>query len=317
MLLGIEIGGTKLQLGLGRADGSLVHLERLRVAPEKGAEGIRGQIESAAPSLLARSGAAPSDLAAIGVGFGGPVDVSRGVVTVSNQVEGWAGFPISDWLGRTFGVPRVVLQNDADTAALGEARFGAGVGCNPVLYVTIGSGIGGGLVLDGAIYRGSGPGALEIGHLVMAEDGGRARTLEQVASGWSIAREARRRLDAADGSPLARLCGDDASRITTEIVAVAAALGDPVALRVLSTASAAMGRALAHAATLLAPGRIILGGGVSLIGEELWFEPIRREVERSVFPPFRGTFDIVPAALGEEVVVRGALALAHDATGLQ
>jgi glucokinase len=317
LLLGIEIGGTKLQLGLGPREGTLADLERLRVVPERGAEGICAQIEGGVDALLARNAASLSDVAAIGVGFGGPVDVDRGVVTVSNQIAGWAGFPLADWLGRTFKVPRVALQNDADTAALGEARFGAGVDRSPVLYVTIGSGIGGGLIIDGSIYRGSGSGALEIGHLVIEEDAGRARTLEQVASGWSIARDARRRLDASDGSPLSRLCGDDATRITTEIVAVAAALGDPIALRVISAASAAMGRALAHAATLLAPGRIILGGGVSLIGEELWFEPIRREVDRRVFPPFRGTFDIVPAALGEEVVVRGALALAHDAAGLQ
>ena len=321
LLLGVEIGGTKLQLGLGLGTGVLIDLERRRVEPEKGGEGIRDQIEQATADLRARNRTSPEAVAALGIGFGGPVDAERGVVTVSNQIEGWAGFPIADWARRTLGIPRVVLQNDAATAALGEARFGAGIGHNPVLYVTIGSGIGGGLIVDGTIYRGAGRGALEIGHLII-DDGPdldpsaspeSRTTLEGCASGWSIAREASRCFDPAACGPLHRLCGGDASRITAEVVARAASEGDPTALRVLARAQTAVARALAHAATLLGPRRIILGGGVSLIGNDLWFEPIRRATEARVFPPFRSSYDIVPAALGEEVVVQGALALAREA----
>ena len=223
LLLGIEIGGTKLQLGLGRGDGVLVDLERRRVDPEAGGEGIREQIVEAAGVLARRHGTAP---AAVGIGFGGPVDASRGIVTVSNQIGGWAGFPIVAWAREALRIPHVVLQNDADTAALGEARFGAGVGFNPVLYVTIGSGIGGGLVIDGAIYRGSGRGALEVGHLIVGEGDA---TLEAIASGWSIAREARRGLETSGDGPLLRLCGGHPLRVTTELVARAAAEGDEVA----------------------------------------------------------------------------------------
>jgi glucokinase len=314
LLLGVEIGGTKLQLGLGLGKGVLIDLERRRVEPEDGGDGIRAQIEEAATALLARNRSTPGAVAALGIGFGGPVDAERGVVTVSNQIEGWAGFPIADWARRTLGIPRVVLQNDADTAALGEARFGAGVGHNPVLYVTIGSGIGGGLIVDGAIYRGSGRGAIEIGHLLVDAPAGpdASGTLEGCASGWSIAREARRLLRAEGGGPLLQLCGGDPSRITAELVARAASRGDAAASSVLARSWTGMGRALAHAVTLLAPRRIILGGGVSLIGEDLWFGPIRRETAERVFPPFRGTYEIVPAALGEEVVVHGALALARE-----
>lgn len=312
LLLGIEIGGTKLQIGLGRGDGSLIGLERRRVVPEAGAEGIRAQIVEAARTLLARREAAPAGVAALGIGFGGPVDAARGIVTVSNQIGGWAGFPLADWARRELDVPRVALQNDADTAALGEARFGAGIGCDPVLYVTVGSGIGGGLIVDGSIYRGAGRGAVEIGHLVVG-DGPEPATLEGIASGWSIAREARRVAEASPrDTPLLRHCGGDPARISTELVAAAATDGDEDALRVLTAASAAMGRALGHAVTLLAPRRIILGGGVSLIGEHLWFEPIRRATAGRAFGPFRDAYDIVPAALGEEVVIHGALALARD-----
>ena len=297
-LLGIEIGGTKLQVGLGGRDGTLRDLERLRVEPERGAAGILDQIQAATARLLGRSGLSPADLAAVGVGFGGPVDTKRGVVVVSHQIDGWNGLPLSKWTRSTLGVDAVALANDADTAALGEARFGAGVGHDPVLYVTIGSGVGGGLVANGAIYRGSGRGAVEIGHLIVAEEDSAAhRTLESVAAGWSIARAGRPFLGA---------------ETTAEGVVAAARAGDPAAARILATAHRAMGQALAHAITLLAPRRVILGGGVSLIGEADWFVPIRREVDRRVFPPFRDTFDIVPAALGEAVVVHGALALAAD-----
>ena len=298
-LLGIEIGGTKLQVGLGGRDGGLVDLERVRVIPELGAMGILTQIDQAATNLLARNGLNPADLAGVGVGFGGPVDSARGVVIVSNQIEGWTSFPLVDWVRSQLKVDRVALANDADTAALGEARFGAGVGFDPVLYLTIGSGVGGGLVAGGTIYRGSGRGAVEIGHLIMdnGEDG-TLRTLEDFAAGWSIARAGR------------LLFGDGT---TAETVVEAAREGHAEAIRILTRAHRAMGQALASAITLLSPRRVILGGGVSLIGEEDWFEPIRREVALRVFPPFRDTYDIVPAALGEAVVIHGALALALDA----
>jgi glucokinase len=328
LLLGIEIGGTKLQIGVGRGDGQLLGLERRQVQPSKGAEGILAEIGGATSDLLARLNIRPGDLAAVGIGFGGPVDSSRGIVTLSHQIDGWDGFPLSEWIKRALGVDQVVLQNDADTAALGEARFGAGVGYSPVLYVTIGSGIGGGLIVGGEIYQGSGRGALEIGHLIVHDDadfGSMRRPLEQVtleglASGWSIGRSGAdviARALAQGKSPhlgtLFQLCEGDPAKVTAALVSQAASEGDELAVQLLKTAWQAMGRALAHAVTLLAPRRIILGGGVSLIGEAHWFEPIRRETDRRVFPPFRGSYDIVPAALAEEVVVHGALGLALDA----
>ena len=193
-LLGIEVGGTKLQLGIGRADGSLAALERLDVNPARGARGILDQIEAAICTLLHRMMLSPHDVRGIGVGFGGPVDVSRGRVHTSYQVEGWTDFPLAEKLRRSTGIAAVVIENDADTAGLAEARFGAGVGCSPLLYLTIGSGIGGALIVEGQIYRGCGLGAVEIGHMeipVRSQSGIRIMQLEEVASGWGIAREAR------------------------------------------------------------------------------------------------------------------------------
>lgn len=318
-LLGIEIGGTKLQLGLGRGDGKIEALERREVLASEGAGGVCAQIEDGFEALLQRAGLDRGEIKAVGVGFGGPVVAESGVVTTSHQVAGWDGFPLANWVRGTLGVEHVAIQNDADTAGLGEARFGAGVGVSPVLYVTVGSGIGGGLILNGKIYRGAGAGAIEIGHLWVIDrhnsDLGEV-TLEKAASGWAIGESARlyaERLkrEGVDWLVLSR-AGGDPSAITAKDLAAAAGEGDREAALLLDKAVHAMARGLAQAVTLLAPRRIILGGGVSLIGEKLWLGPIRENLDRCVFPPFRGTFDLVGAALGEEVVVQGALALARD-----
>lgn len=323
--LGIEIGGTKLQLAVGAGDGTIARLVRRDVDPNTGADGVRVQIVEAFQQLDAK-------VDAIGVGFGGPVDADRGIVTTSNQIDGWAGFPLRDWVRRSLGVDLVVIQNDADTAALGEARFGAGRGLSPVLYVNSGSGIGGGLIVDGRIYRGSGGGAIEIGHLVASDGDPPAEehrvTVEDLASGWAIGergREMARKdlpswrmrslISSMRDMPgrLLDLAGGDPARVDAGIVAESARMGNVQGKRVLEPAILAMSNALAHAITLLAPRRVVLGGGVSLMGDELWLGPIRERVEGRVFPPFRGTFDMVRAELGEVVVVHGALALARDA----
>ena len=308
--LGIEIGGTKLQLAMGSGDGSLIALERRAIRPEAGAKGLLDQIAEAYHVLLSTSGVRP---VAVGIGFGGPVDTERGLILRSHQVEGWDGFALGDWARQALGIPLVAIQNDADTAGLGEARFGAGRGLSPIFYVTIGSGIGGGLILDGRIYRGSGLGAAEIGHLWVDEPGKPPRLLESIASGWSIGEAGRAAFaEGPDRGVLETLADGDRRNVNAQRIGQAAEQGDPRALAILSEATRALGKCLAQMATLIAPKRIILGGGVSLLGEPLWFGPIREQLEQRVFPPFRGTFDVVPALLGEEVVLHGALALARD-----
>ena len=320
LFLGIEIGGTKLQLGLGRGDGCILAFERRAIEPARGAEGILAQIDAIAGPLLHSLGGGYEPVAAVGIGFGGPVDTERGVVITSHQVAGWDGFPLAGWIRERIGVPLVSLQNDADTAGLGEAWFGAGVGFSPLLYVTIGSGIGGGLILDGEIYRGSGAGAMEIGHLqvvLQSKAGLEIRTLESVASGWSIGARARddvRRLlsEGRTGNLLLDLVDGDPDQITAAHVAKAAIAGDPEAKSHIHEAVNAMAQALNHAVMMVAPRRIVLGGGVTLMEEELWLDPIRRQLSNCVFRPFSGTFEIIPAALGEAVVVHGALAMARS-----
>jgi glucokinase len=301
--VGIEIGGTKLQLGLGAGDGVLAGLWRGRVDPVTGAEGIRRQIEAAVPELLAGARVERGQLRGVGIGFGGPVDDITRTVIRSHQIAGWDGFPLAAWLSEVVGLP-AVLGNDADVAGLAEALYGAGKGLSPIFYITVGSGIGGGLIIGGEIYRGVGRGAAEIGQLrVDWRDDGPVR-LEQVASGWAIGqRMSERYLETARGV------------LTAEDAAEAARAGDPESRRFLNDAWEHLADALCHVIALLCPRRIVIGGGVSLIGEDLFFTPLRQLVGERVFEPFRGLTDIVPAALGEAVVVHGAIALARHRRG--
>jgi glucokinase len=316
MFLGIEIGGTKLQLGLGPGDGTLLALWRGAVAPLLGADGIRRQITQALPELLTQARIDRSILAGVGIGFGGPVDDASHSVIKSHQIEGWDNFPLAEWIGGLVGLP-AVLGNDADVAGLAEALFGAGRGLSPIFYITIGSGIGGGLIVDGRIHRGCGRGAAEIGHLRLprTSPSGLKRTiLEETASGWGIESEARR-LGPIRGhlasSRLKEMIAGDWQTVTARQLALAAAEQDPFAWEVLGPAWEALAEAICQVIALVCPRRFVIGGGVSLMGEKVLFEPLRNLVSERVFRPFADCYDIVPAALGEEVVVHGALALAR------
>jgi glucokinase len=295
MLLGIEIGGTKLQLGLGLGKGRVVELWRGPVDVTAGAEGIRAQIRLAIPQLLNQARIRPEELKAIGVGFGGPVDDSTRRVITSHQIHGWDDFPLADWLEGLCSVP-AFIGNDADVAGLAEAIFGAGAGLSPMFYITVGTGIGGGYILDQKIIRGCGRGAAEIGHLRIARSDGSVVPLELIASGWGIEALAR-----AEGQTW-----------TAPEVARRAAIGEPAASQILTTALAALAEGICHVIALTCPRRIVIGGGVSLMGEELFFRPLRQMIAERQFRPFLGLTTLAPAALGEEVVVQGALALARQ-----
>lgn len=297
--LGIEIGGTKLQIVAGNGAGVIEERFRRAVRPAEGAAGIRRQIEETICQLAPRV-----KPAAIGVGFGGPVDWQTGVICCSHHIAGWADFPLGEWLSGLAGAP-VTVDNDANVAALGEARSGAGAGFNPVFYVTLGSGVGGGLVLDGRIYHGARPGEAEIGHVRLDRSG---IILESRCSGWAVDAKVR---GAIAEHPSGLLAGQ-AGRATggeARFIAPALAGGDPDARRILDEMAGDLGFGLSHVAQLFHPEAIVLGGGLSLIGE-----PLRAAVESSLQPfvmkAFRPGPKVLLAGLGEEAVPAGALELA-------
>ena len=306
--LGIEIGGTKLQLGLGRGDGKLLGLWRGAVDAAAGGEGIRRQVVAAIPELLAKAGLARENLHGIGVGFGGPTDDATQSIIKSHHIAGWDGFPLASWLTELLGLPAVIC-NDADVGGLAESMFGAGKGLSPIFYITVGTGIGGGLIVDGEIYRGVGHGASEIGHIRV---GSEQEIVEHYAAGWGIAEAAR---ECPLTSAILKHAGGDRSKIAAYHVGLALRDGDETAVRIMGEALDALAIAIAHVITLLCPRRIVIGGGVSLLGEELFFAPLRERVSGRPIAAFAGLTDLVPAALGEEVVIHGALALARKKFG--
>jgi glucokinase len=258
----------------------------------------------------------------VGFGFGGPIDATGLRTVKSHQVNGWDDFPLAEWCQRELGLP-AVLGNDADLGGLAEAHYGAGRNYNPIFYITVGTGIGGGFIVDRHVYRGGGHGAAELGHLrpgVKATDP--HDTLESHAAGPGIAATMRRRLaqlpstDDRNARDLVARCGGNLELLTAKIVGEAASAGNQLAMVSLQESLRVLGWAIAQMITILAPAAVLIGGGVSLMGEELFFVPVCREVERYVFPPFRGTYRIMPAQLGEEMVVHGALALAANADNI-
>lgn len=339
MFLGIEIGGTKLQLGVGTGErAELLALERRTIDPRRGAPGILEQIESTATALLQKH-----PVTRIGIGFGGPVDAAAGKVIKSHQVPGWDGFPLGAWCREALGLP-AVIGNDCDVAAIAEARYGAGRDAGSVFFVTVGTGIGGGFVVQGKLHGVGRPAASEIGHLrpglhadqpemtveslaagpgiaalAIARATGQSKPLDMLRRAGPIDRNHlrqqvadARQTDAEYLADLVNRAGGDAEAITAPIVAQAAGDGNAVAGEVLEHAIQALGWAIAQVITLLAPEVVVVGGGVSLIGEQFFFGPLREEVGRYVFPPLAGSFRLAPAELGELVVVHGAIALARD-----
>ena len=298
--IGIEIGGTKLQLVRGDESGKILERKRLTVEKSKGAAGIRERIESALRQLTSQE--KPQ---AIGVGFGGPVDWRSGKICRSHQIEGWSEFDLAGWLKKISGVP-VVVDNDANVAALGEATHGAGQRSNPVFYITLGSGVGGGLILNGKIYHGATPGEAEIGHVRLDRDG---TNLESCCSGWAIDVRIRTLAKQHPESSLARLLepipGGEAKHLASALQQ-----NDPFACHILDELASDLAFVLSHVVHLFHPEVIIIGGGLSQIGE-----PLRAAAEKDlsgfIMEAFLPGPKLAISDLGEDVVPTGALELAR------
>jgi glucokinase len=301
-LVGIEIGGTKLQLVLCDRTGKMLERRRLSVAPAQGAAGIREQIQKTLPALI--QGRA---LQAVGVGFGGPVDWQTGRIARSHQIEGWSEFDLGRWLQRLTGSP-VVVDNDANVGALGEARRGAGQGFNPVFYVTLGSGVGGGLVVDGGIYHGAAPGEAEIGHVRLDRHG---TIVESRCSGWAVDARIRELKTKQPASVLSRLLGNTVGGEAKHLTA-ALRQGDLAARQILEETAEDLAFGLSHVVHLFHPQVIVLGGGLAGIGEPLRVA-VQTALRRFTMEAFAPGPSVALAALGKDAVPVGALELANAA----
>jgi glucokinase len=302
-LLAIEIGGSKLQIFAGDESGAIQERRRFSVDRTAGGEGIRTQIAGALAALI--SAWQPR---AIGVGFGGPVRWEKGEIVKSHHVSGWNDFPMASWLRDRAGLP-VAIDNDANVAALGEASNGAGRGRRAVFYITLGSGVGGGLVVDGQIYHGAIPGEVEIGHVRLDPAGA---IVEERCSGWAVDRRIREAVKLEPGSVLAKLVQAAGSGCEARHLSAALAAGDPLAASILDDHAKNLGFALSHVVHLLHPDIIVLGGGLALLGE-LVRSRLAAALPRYLMDAFQPGPEVALAALGEDTVPVGALALAARA----
>ncbi|HEY2589790.1 MAG TPA: ROK family protein [Tepidisphaeraceae bacterium] len=297
--LAIEIGGTKLQIVAGDSAGRITRRWRAAADRERGGPGICDQLRAGLAEI--RAGLSPR---AVGVGFGGPIDFRTGRIARSHQIHGWEGFELKPWLEQQTGLP-VATENDANTAALAEAVAGAGAGASPVFYFNLGSGVGGGIVIDSNIFHGLPPGEAEFGHLRLDRTGA---TVESRCSGWAVDRRIRATADVQPNGLLARLLdpthGGEAKRL-----AAALAQHDPTAQTILAELADDLGFALSHVVHLIHPSLIVMGGGLSLIGDPLR-GAVADALPRHVMEALHPVPPVRLAKLGEDAVPAGALILA-------
>jgi glucokinase len=309
---GIDIGGTAIKLAVLWNDGRVIRSGRVPTAAEAGPEAAVGRITAGLEALLRAESVAAGEMRAIGVDSAGIVDTERNLVLDAPNLRTWENYPLAERIGLHFGLP-AFLENDVNAMAYGEWTCGAGRGARNLVCLTLGTGVGGGLVLDGKLYRGSHGAAGEIGHMAVDGDGppcacGSFGCLERYVGAAFIVERARAHLARAGaGSRLHALAPD---ALTARDIGLAAADGDALACRVLDETGHWLGVGLAGVVNLLDPERIVIGGGVARAGAPL-FEAARRTLrERAMDLPAQRV-EVVPAALGDSAAVVGAALLAQ------
>jgi len=308
--IAIDLGGTQIRAALADQGGRLLARFDQPTQAQTGPEAVLNRIVATVDRVWTDRSQQP--VTAAGVSAPGPLNPWTGVVYTAPNLPGWDHYPLKEKLEARLGVP-VQLGNDANLGALGELHFGAGQGVSDMIYMTISTGIGGGVICGGKLLLGADGIAGEIGHQIVVAGGpvcscGNRGCLEALASGRSIARNAINALQQGRHSLITELVNGKLEAVTARIVAQAAAAGDPLSQHLLDEAGYYIGIGIANLLNLFNPRRVVLGGGVTRAGE-LLFAPIRRAVQTNALPIFTERVEIVPAALGDDVVLYGALAL--------
>ena len=313
-IVGVDIGGTNLRAGLvpfagGEPAGMMSAPTRAEAGAGRVVDRVAEMIRAAMEAVGAGDG--EGGVAGVGVGVPGPLDRERGIVIETPNL-GWREVPLRDMIARRLGLP-VALDNDANCAAYGEWWLGAGRGADRLVGLTLGTGIGGGIVLGGEIYHGASDAAGEVGHMSVHFAGRRCACgsrgcVEAYASGPAIAARAIEGLATGGDTALAALVAEDPDRVTAEAVCDAAAAGDDYAARILEETARILAVAVANLVHLFNPDMIVIGGGVAAAGS-LLFDPLRAEVRRRAFRSATDVCRIVPAELPETAGIIGAAAV--------
>lgn len=305
--IGVDVGGTNIKIALVGTSGEIVFSNSISTRAEMGYEYTISAMKQAVADLMKETKTDSKNIEGIGFGFPGQIDYKNGIVRFATNIPGWVDVPIEEIFEKEFGIPTRV-DNDVRCATLGELNFGAGKGCKNLVCITLGTGIGSGIVVDGKLVRGASNVAGEIGHIKLQMNGGPLcgcgdyGCFEAFASGPSIVAMAQEYIKGGKSAKFREMADPD---ITPYIVAQAAKEGDVVAKRIFTIMGEYVGFGLASVINLLNPERIIIGGGVADAGEII-FEPIRETISKRAMPIAAAAVEIVPARLGNMAGVIGA-----------
>ena len=307
---GVDLGGTKIHSLVATEGGEVLGEDRCPTLAQEGPDAVIARIAASVRRAMERAGVGIDDIVGVGISTPGPCDPERGVVTDAPNLPGFHQFPLTRRVSEALGT-RAILENDANAACYGEYRFGAGLGLRHIVYVTLGTGIGGGIIIDGKLYEGASGAGGEVGHLIIDEDGppcncGNRGCVEAFASGPAIAREAEAALAAGRSPLLAELVGEGPP--TPELVHQAALRGDEASREIIERAGHHLGIGLAGVLNCLNPEALILGGGLLGLGD-LYLEPALRAAKAGAFEQVVADVTITQAKLGERAGALGVAAL--------
>lgn len=309
-VMGVDLGGTRLRAALADGRGNFLESRRIETRGQEGPDKLIGRIVRLLDELRDQ---APQAVSAVGVGAPGPVDSRAGIVREGMTLHRWKDIPLAKKIEGRLGLP-VVLGNDANLAALGEFAYGAGRGVRNMVYVTVSTGVGGGVVIEGELLEGHKGIAGELGHMVVEPEGPRCNCgkyghLEALSSGTAIARQAREALDAGERTLLSQLREEIPGGITAEVVHQAAEEGDSFSTGLLEQAGSRLGYALVSLVHVLNPEVIVVGGGVSGAGD-LFLEPLRGALFDGLVPVFAEDLRLEKSLLGDDAGLHGSVELA-------
>ncbi len=308
--IGIDVGGTNVKIALVDKSGKIIYSNSVPTYAKMGYEYTVNNIKQAIKDLMKETNTTAKDIDGIGFDFPGQVDYKTGVVKLAPNIPGWVNVPIAQMIEEEFHIP-TRIDNDVRCAALGEMKFGAGQGCENFVCITVGTGIGSGLVVNGQLVRGASNAAGEIGHIkLQMKDGlicgcGDTGCLEAYASGPSIVAMAQDYIKGGKSTKFREMAAAEGGEITPYMVAKAAEAGDPVAKRIFEIVGEYIGIGLTSVINLLNPEKVIIGGGVAEAGD-LLLNPIRKTIKERAMVVAGSAVEIVPAQLGNSAGVIGA-----------
>lgn len=308
--IGIDVGGTNVKIALVDDNGKIIYSNSVPTYAKMGYEYTVNNIKQAIKDLMKETNTTPSDIEGIGFDFPGQVDCKTGVVKLAPNIPGWVNVPIAQMIEDEFHIP-TRIDNDVRCAALGELKFGAGRGCENFICITVGTGIGSGIVINGKVVRGATNAAGELGHIKLQMNGGPicgcgdTGCLEAFASGPAIVAMAQEYIKGGKSTKFREMAAVEGGEITPYMVAKAAEEGDPVAKRIFEIVGEYIGIGLTSVINLLNPERVIIGGGVAESGE-LLLGPIRKTIKERAMVVAGNAVEIVPAQLGNSAGVIGA-----------